>query len=146
MLWLQKEHAEAEALKEDRRHDLARRIERSDAQIDRLVYGLCGSAEEEIGTAERQIRVSCQSFWHRKREEGKMDISIKRKLLEQLEVLPYEFQRRVLDFAQALALSVPKGVPGKQLLRFVGAIPEDDLQMMVQAIEAGCERIDLDEW
>jgi hypothetical protein len=75
-----------------------------------------------------------------------MDISIKRKLLEQLEALPYEFQRRVLDFAQALALSVPKGVPGKQLLRFVGAIPADDLQMMVQAIEAGCERIDLDEW
>ena len=75
-----------------------------------------------------------------------MDISIKRELLEQLETLPYEFQRRVLDFAQALALSVPKGVPGRQLLRFSGAIPEDDLQMMAQAIEAGCERIDWDEW
>jgi hypothetical protein len=75
-----------------------------------------------------------------------MDISIKRELLKQLETLPYEFQRRVLDFAQALALSVPKGVPGRQLLRFSGAIPEDDLQMMAQAIEAGCERIDWDEW
>jgi hypothetical protein len=75
-----------------------------------------------------------------------MDISIKRKLLEQLEALPYEFQRRVLDFAQALALSVPKGIPGEQLLRFAGAIPADDLQMMAQAIEAGCERIDWDEW
>ena len=38
MLRLQKEHAQAEALKEDRRHDLARRIERLDAEIDALVY------------------------------------------------------------------------------------------------------------
>jgi hypothetical protein len=74
-----------------------------------------------------------------------MDISIKRKLLEQLETLPYEFQRRVLDFAQALALSVPKGVAGKQLLRFAGALPADDLQMMAQAIEAGCEKVEWDE-
>jgi hypothetical protein len=40
MLRLQKEHAQAEALKEDRRHDLARRIERLDAEIDALVYEL----------------------------------------------------------------------------------------------------------
>ena len=49
MLWLQKEHAQAEALKEDRRHDLARRIERLDAEIDALVYELYGLTEEEIG-------------------------------------------------------------------------------------------------
>ncbi len=48
MLRLQKEHAEAEALKEDRRHDLARRIERLDAEIDALVYELYGLTEEEI--------------------------------------------------------------------------------------------------
>jgi len=123
-----------------------RRIEATDRQIDAPVYESYRSAEEEIGTAKRQIRVSCHLSSITEREEGKMDISIKRKLLEQLDALPYEFQRRVLDFAQALALSVPKGVPGKQLLRFVGAIPADDLQMMVQAIEAGCERIDWDEW
>jgi len=52
MLRLQKEHAQAEALKEDRRHDLARRIERLDAQIDALVYELYGLTEEEIGVVE----------------------------------------------------------------------------------------------
>ena len=52
MLQLQKEHAEAEALKEDRRHDLARRIERLDAEIDALVYELYGLTEEEIGVIE----------------------------------------------------------------------------------------------
>jgi adenine-specific DNA-methyltransferase len=52
MLRLQKEHAQAEALKEDRRHDLARRIERLDAEIDVLVYELYGLTEEEIGVVE----------------------------------------------------------------------------------------------
>jgi hypothetical protein len=52
MLRLQKEHAEAEALKEDRRHELARRIERLDAEIDGLVYGLYGLREEEVGVVE----------------------------------------------------------------------------------------------
>ena len=32
------------------------------------------------------------------------------------------------------------------LLQFVGTIPADDLQKMSDAIEADCERIDLDEW
>ncbi|MEA3345697.1 MAG: N-6 DNA methylase [Chloroflexota bacterium] len=54
MLRLQKEHAEAEALKEDRRHDLARHIERLDAEIDALVYELYGLTEEEIGVVEGQ--------------------------------------------------------------------------------------------
>ncbi len=52
MLRLQKEHAEAEALKEDLRHDLARRIERLDAEIDALVYELYGLMEEEIKIVE----------------------------------------------------------------------------------------------
>jgi len=50
MLRLQREHAEAEALKEDRRHDLARRIGQLDVEIDVLVYQLYRVTE-----AERQI-------------------------------------------------------------------------------------------
>ena len=38
-------------------------------------------------------------------EEGKMNVLIKNQILEQLETMPYEFLRKVLDFAQALALS-----------------------------------------
>ncbi len=52
MLRLQKERAEAEALKDDRRHDLARRIERLDREIDALVYELYGLTEEEIALVE----------------------------------------------------------------------------------------------
>jgi hypothetical protein len=55
MLRLQKEHAQAEALKEDRRHDLARQIAQLDAQIDALVYELYGLTEEEIAVVEGAV-------------------------------------------------------------------------------------------
>jgi len=68
------------------------------------------------------------------------------KVVDQLKTLPYEMQWRVFEFTRALAVSVPRGVPGPQLLRFAGAIPLDDLQLMHQAIEEGCERVDTNEW
>lgn len=68
------------------------------------------------------------------------------RVVEQLKALPYEFQWRVFEFARALAVSIPRGVPGQQLLRFAGAIPLDDLQVMRQAIEDGCEQVDANEW
>ena len=75
-----------------------------------------------------------------------IEASVKTEIAEQLDSLPYDLQRRVLDFARVLALSQPKGVPGKQLLDFAGAIKRDDLEAMTQAIEEGCERINPDEW
>jgi hypothetical protein len=75
-----------------------------------------------------------------------MDTFIVEKVVEQLKVLPYELQWRVLEFTRALAISIPHGVPGQQLLRFAGAIPLDDLQLMRQAIEEGCEQVDAHEW
>ncbi len=72
-----------------------------------------------------------------------IDTSIKDNLIAQLDKLPHDLQLRVLDFAKTLA---PKGVEGKSLLRFEGAIPGDDLQLMSQAIEEGCEKVDISEW
>jgi len=68
------------------------------------------------------------------------------KVVKHLETLPYESQRRVLEFAEALAVSTPRGVPGRTLLRFAGSIPLDDVERMRQAIEQGCEQVDADEW
>lgn len=70
----------------------------------------------------------------------------KTEIVAQLDQLPDDLQQRVLDFAKALASSQPKGVPGKQLLDFAGVIEKDDLEAMTQAIKAGCEQVDLDEW
>jgi len=71
---------------------------------------------------------------------------ITQQLVEQVDRLPLEFQRKVLDFAQALALALPKGVPGRSLLRFAGEIDAEDLQAMSRAIQADCEQVDADEW
>ena len=68
------------------------------------------------------------------------------RVIEQLKDLPYELQWRVFEFTRALAASAPHGVPGQQLIEFAGAIPSDDLQLMRQAIEQGCEQVDANEW
>ena len=73
-------------------------------------------------------------------------ITLVDQVVDQLKNLPYEMQWRVFEFTRALAVSVPHGVPGSQLVRFAGAIPLDDLQLMRQAIEEGCERVDANEW
>jgi len=39
-----------------------------------------------------------------------------------------------------------RGIPGQQLLQFAGAIHTEDLKLMRQIIEEGCEQVDLNEW
>lgn len=68
------------------------------------------------------------------------------RVVEQLETLPENLQQQVLAFVQTLRTVVRSGIPGKRLLRFAGTIPLDDLQLMRQAIETGCEQVDLNEW
>ena len=75
-----------------------------------------------------------------------MSTQVVDRVMEQLETLPSEMQWRVLEFTRALAASAPHGVPGRQLLRFSGTVPLDDLQVMRQAIAEGCEVVDGDEW
>lgn len=71
---------------------------------------------------------------------------LKDDILDRLGRLPPDLQRRVVDFADALAASEPRGVPGSKLLRFAGTIDKDSLREMAEAIEEGCERIDPDGW
>ena len=71
---------------------------------------------------------------------------IKIKVIEQLDTLPENLQREVLAFVEALQKVARQGVPGRQLLEFAGAIPLDDVELMRQAIEDGCEQVDVNEW
>ena len=75
-----------------------------------------------------------------------IDEILQKQLSEQLEQLSPNLQRRVVDFAMALVQSVPKGTPGDELLRFAGTLDPEDAREMIEAIEAGCERINGDEW
>jgi len=75
-----------------------------------------------------------------------LNVMIKKQIINQMGLLDYEHQRRVLEFARALVVTCPKGVPGKKLLSFAGIIPAADLKVMEQAIQDSCEKVDLNEW
>jgi hypothetical protein len=75
-----------------------------------------------------------------------MNIPIIDEVVEQLKVLPQPLQRQVLEFVRSLVKAEVRGTPGQQLLRFAGSISADDLQLMHQAINQDCERVDTDEW
>jgi hypothetical protein len=72
--------------------------------------------------------------------------SIEKEIISQLNKLPLEKQQQVLHFARALSTAKPLGIPGKELLRFAGAIEPSDLQIMSQVIEEDCEKVNLNEW
>lgn len=67
-------------------------------------------------------------------------------MIKRLDRLPSEIQIRILDLAEAAAPSPQKGVSGKKLLRFSGILNADDVNDMTQAIENGCEKVDINEW
>ena len=73
------------------------------------------------------------------------NLKLKEELMARLEELPEAGQRKVLEFARSLS-PVPRGVPGRDLLRFAGVLDEQSAKEMSAAIEAGCERVDPDEW
>jgi hypothetical protein len=72
--------------------------------------------------------------------------TLERALHDQLDQLPLEQQRQVLEFARALAAAHVRGVPGHTLLRFAGTIEAADLAVMSKAIESSCEKVDPNEW
>lgn len=72
--------------------------------------------------------------------------AIERELHERLSTLRPDQQRQVLEYVRTLGEAPGRGVPGRSLLRFSGAIPGDDLAAMARAIEEDCERVDLRDW
>lgn len=67
-------------------------------------------------------------------------------VIEQLRTMPDNLQQEVLLFTRKLKTSSKVGVPGKNLLQFAGTIPPNDLEVMRQAIDSDCEKVDLNEW
>ncbi len=69
--------------------------------------------------------------------------SVTNEFMKEFSKLPHDLQLRVLDFTKAL---MQKGVRGEELCRFGGLIPGDELTLIADAIEDGCERVDASEW
>ncbi len=75
-----------------------------------------------------------------------MDPAFEKEIVDQLRKLSADRQKLVRAFLRGLHQQSPKGVPGKDLLRFAGTIAPADLREMSAAIEEACERVDADAW
>ena len=57
-----------------------------------------------------------------------------------------EQQHQVLQFLRQLKLQQPKDQRRQAILALAGSIPADDIELMKEAIEEGCERVNPDGW
>ena len=71
---------------------------------------------------------------------------VREALLARLDSLPVEMQRRVLDFAEALAIGSPDSGDLDALLALSGSLDEESAVEMLNAISEGCENVDSDGW
>lgn len=72
--------------------------------------------------------------------------AVKEKILDDLDRLTPEQQRRAADMVHALTTEPLMGTPGRALTRFSGVLDLESAGEMSAAIEDGCERVDLNEW
>ena len=75
-----------------------------------------------------------------------MTSSVLTEIEKKVRELPENLQRQVLIFVDALKISSTRGKSGRLLLEFAGTIPLEDLKIMDNAIELGCEQVDSNEW
>jgi hypothetical protein len=75
-----------------------------------------------------------------------VDPAIKEQILSDLERLSAEKQTRAAELVRGLVSPTPQGTPGRDLRRFSGVLDPESAREMMEAIEEGCERVDLDEW
>ena len=76
----------------------------------------------------------------------KMDDKIISEATSKLARLPYRLQEKALKYIDQLSESENIGVPGITLLKYVGCIPKEDLEVMQDAIERDCRQTDINEW
>lgn len=72
--------------------------------------------------------------------------ALKQEIEKELDSLPVEDQRKVLDFTQTLTKRRGRGVSGKELLPFTKGFSAEDAEVIRQAVDEDCEKVDLSEW
>lgn len=60
---------------------------------------------------------------------------IEKQIIVLLKKMSEQQQQELLNFARFLTTTKPVGVPGKNLLKFGGSIPKEELEEMAKAIE-----------
>ena len=73
--------------------------------------------------------------------------AIKEQILNDLGKLPPEQQQRAADLVRSMVpQQLPKGTPGRDLMRFAGTLDDESAREMMALIEQDCGRVDPDEW
>jgi hypothetical protein len=72
--------------------------------------------------------------------------TVKEQILSDLDRLSPEQQERAAELVHRLVAPLPKGASVEDLLSVAGTLNDQAACEMMQAIEEGCERVDLDEW
>lgn len=72
--------------------------------------------------------------------------TLERELHQHLQALKPAAQQKVLEFAEALVITRPRGVPGQELLRFAGTMSDEDAKEMMEAVDEECGKVDGDGW
>ena len=75
------------------------------------------------------------------KEISDINDSIVTQVIEQLQEMSDNLQRRVLDYVHRIKAAAGKDMPGSQLLQFAGFISCEDLEIMQKAIDLECENI-----
>jgi hypothetical protein len=74
-----------------------------------------------------------------------MNTDLSTQIHTELGNLEPDAQRRVLEYVLSLKQN-KQGMSGAALKQYIGTISETDAKSMIDAIEAGCEQVNLDEW
>jgi hypothetical protein len=72
--------------------------------------------------------------------------AVKAQILNDLNQLSPSQQRRAAELVHALVSTLPKGASVEDLLQVTGTLDDEAAQEMMEAIEDGCERVDVHEW
>jgi hypothetical protein len=75
-----------------------------------------------------------------------INAEIKKKLIDDLNSLPFDSQKKVQEFAHALLVTRTMGKSGKDMVKFSGLLGKEDADELKQIIDAGCEKVDINEW
>lgn len=67
-------------------------------------------------------------------------------IVQRLEKLEPWQQKQILNSVLSFLGEPIRGTPGKEMLKFVGLFPPEDLEEIRQAIEEDCGKIDASEW
>jgi hypothetical protein len=62
-----------------------------------------------------------------------------RGIIETTSAVAIGFSKKVLEYAQSFNATKVKGKSGKDLLKFAGIFDQDNLKVMEEAIQYGCE-------